>query len=460
MLSGSRGRYRLLGDVDEIAVPATVQAVLAARIDRLPAEAKSMLNAAAVIGSQFDIDSLRLLRPETESTRLAELVSAELIDQTEFVPRQRYCFRHPLVRTVAYESQLNATRVQAHRRLAAAIEARDPAAADENAALIASHLEAAGELAAAHRWHMRAAEWLRPRDVAAARAQWESARRIGDRLSDDHGDVIAMRIAPRTMLISTTFFVGDDVDIDEQYREFRHLTMNSGDLTSFAIATAGRIMSFAHNDNRVPEAAALASELEEMVDGIDCDAATKSTGIILISLALARFANCDFHAALRVIDTILALPHREPTVEFATATALRGFIKICLGQHDQGRRHVKEACAQARALWPVGNAAVLCYVAILAALGMYQPDDLVDDMRGALRRAESFGDIFGIIVAQCAYGTALLRVEEALRDEAIEVLERARAGIHRHKVATFALATIGADLATDAVRQREKGRGN
>lgn len=89
-----------------------------------------MLNAAAVIGSQFDIDSLRLLRPETESTRLAELVSAELIDQTEFVPRQRYCFRHPLVRTVAYESQLNATRVQAHRRLAAAIEARDPAAAD------------------------------------------------------------------------------------------------------------------------------------------------------------------------------------------------------------------------------------------------------------------------------------------------------------------------------------------
>jgi adenylate cyclase len=59
-------------------------------------------------------------------------VSAELIDQTEFVPRQRYCFRHPLVRTVAYESQLSATRAQAHRRLAAAIEARDPAA-DENA---------------------------------------------------------------------------------------------------------------------------------------------------------------------------------------------------------------------------------------------------------------------------------------------------------------------------------------
>ncbi len=52
VLSGSRGGYRLMGEVDEIAVPATVQAVLAARIDRLPAEAKSILNAAAVIGTR------------------------------------------------------------------------------------------------------------------------------------------------------------------------------------------------------------------------------------------------------------------------------------------------------------------------------------------------------------------------------------------------------------------------
>ena len=133
VLSGSRGGYRLMGDVEEIAVPATVQAVLAARIDRLPAEAKSILNAAAVIGTQFDVDTLHVLLPETESARLAELVSAELIDQTEFVPRQRYCFHHPLVRTVAYESQLSATRVEAHSRLAAAIEAQDPDAADENA---------------------------------------------------------------------------------------------------------------------------------------------------------------------------------------------------------------------------------------------------------------------------------------------------------------------------------------
>jgi adenylate cyclase len=194
VLSGNRGGYRLTRDIEEIAVPATVQAVLAARIDRLPAEAKSILNAASVIGTRFDVDTLGALLPESASAQLAELVSAELIDQTEFVPRQRYCFRHPLVRTVAYESQLSTTRVQAHRRLAAAIEARTGGAADENAALIAAHLEGAGEFAEAHRWHMRAAEWLRPRDLPAARAQWESALDIADRLPDEHYDVIAMRI--------------------------------------------------------------------------------------------------------------------------------------------------------------------------------------------------------------------------------------------------------------------------
>jgi adenylate cyclase len=458
VLSGSRGGYRLIGDLDEIAVPATVQAVLAARIDRLPAEAKSILNAAAVIGTRFDVDGLQILLPEATFTRLAELVSAELIEQTEFVPQQRYCFHHPLVRAVAYESQLSVARAQAHRRLAAAIEARDPGAAEENAALIATHLEAAGELADAYRWHMRAAEWLRPRDLPAARTQWESARAIADRLPDDHDDVITMRLAPRTMLISTALFVGSDVDTDERYREFRDLTTQAGDLTSLAIGTAGRIMSFTVNDNRVPEAAALASELDEMVGCINCDPATRS--IILVSVAFARFLSCDFDAALRVIEAIRTLPHQEPTVsvELAIAGTLRGLIEICQGDFELGRRHLREVSEQARVLSPVSYAAVLAYWVTLSRVGMYQPDDLVDEMRDALRRAESFGDIFGIIAAQWGYGTALLRSDRALHDEAIQVLERARAGIQKHRAFTLALATIGADLAIDSANKGQRDK--
>jgi adenylate cyclase len=77
-------------------------------------------------------------------------------------------------------------------------------------------------------------------------------------------------------------------------------------------------------------------------------------------------------------------------------------------------------------------------------------------MREILWRAESFGDICGIITAQFAYGTALLRADEASRDEAIEVLEHARANIVKHNVmATNLMPAIAADLAIDAAR---KGR--
>jgi adenylate cyclase len=454
VLSGNRGGYRLTSGIDAIAVPATVQAVLAARIDRLPAEAKSILNAASVIGNRFDVDTLRALLPESASVHLAELVSDELIDQTEFVPRQRYCFRHPLVRTVAYESQLSTTRAQAHRRLAAAIEARTAGAADEDAALIAAHLEGAGDLAEAYRWHMRAAEWLRPRDLPAARAQWESALEIADQLPQDDYDVMAMRIAPHTMLISTMLYVGDDVDTDERYRELRDLTTKAGDLTSLAIATAGRIQSFIVNDDRVPEAAMLAAELEEMASCIDCEASDKS--VILNAVAMARLANCDFDAALHAVDEILALRPEVPNVELAPANAIRGFIEICLGDYERGRLHLREAAEQARALSPVVYAQILFFSSTLAALGMRQTDDLVDDVREALRRAESFGDISGIVLAQYAYGTALLRAQHASHDDAIDVLQRLQTNIQKHKVIAFARATVDADLAVDAARKGQR----
>jgi adenylate cyclase len=454
VLSGSRGHYRMTGDVDEIAVPATVQAVLSARIDRLAAETKSILNAAAVIGNQFDVDTLQTLLPEMKSARLAELVSAELIDQTEFVPRRRYCFHHPLVRTVAYASQLSATRAGVHRRLAAAIEARKPSVADNNAALIATHLEAAGDLVAAYGWHMRAAGWLRSRDLAAARTQWESARRIADRLPDDHDDVVARRIAPRTMLLSTMFYVGNDADADEQYREFRDLTLQAGDSKALAIGTAGRIWSFTTGDFRVPDAAALAPDLERMVSGIHGDDEAKC--IILNAAAYARFANAEFDAALRDIDAMLALSHEVPTAEFASAEALHGVIEMCLGDYDHGNTRLRAAIDQARSLHPVRYASVQHYWGIMAALGMWQADELVDDTRVALRRAESFGDIFGILAAQWAYGTVLLRADNTSHDEAIDILERTRAGIQEHNVCHFALAMIGADLAVDAARKGQR----
>ena len=436
VLQGTSGSYVCHADVAEVTVPATLQAAISARIDRLDPKAKRTLSAASVVGSNFGIDLLPVLGIDPS---LDELVTAELIDQVRFTPRAEYAFRHPLVRAVAYESQLMSDRAQLHRRLAAAIESRDPELADENAARIATHLEAAGELAAAYRWHMRAAEWLRPRDLPAARARWESARCAADRLPDDHDGVVDMRIAPRTMLISTALYVGVDVDIDGLYGEFRDLTMQTGDFRSLALATAGRIQSFVVNDTRVPEAASLATDLEEMATGIDCDAATKS--ILLNAVVMARFVNCEFEAALQVIDEIAALTHEVPAVEIALARAMRGSVEICLGDYELGRRHLRESVEQARALPPVVYAQVLFFSGAMVVLGMSQANDLVDDVHEALRRAEEFGDISGIMAAQYSYGMTLLRAESGSPDEALDVLERVRTSVEKHKMFKFAAAT-------------------
>jgi adenylate cyclase len=249
-------------------------------------------------------------------------------------------------------------------------------------------------------------------------------------------------------------YVGDDVDTDERYRQLRDLTTKAGDLTSLAIATAGRIQSFTVNDDRVPEAAMLASELEDMISRTECEAADKS--VILNALAMARLANCEFDAALHAVNQILALHPEVPRVELAPANAIRGFVEVCLGDYEKGRLHLCQATEQARTLSPVVYAQVLFFSCAVAALGMIQTDDLVDDVREALRRAESFGDISGIVVALYAYGTALPRAQNAPQGDAIDVLQRAQTNSRKHRVIAFARATIDTDLAVDAARKGQR----
>ena len=123
MLQGERGGYVCREDVAEVSVPATVQAAIEARIDRLSPAAKRTLNAASVIGARFGAQLLTAL--ETDSD-FDELLGAELIDQVRFTPSAEYAFRHPLIRAVAYESQLKSDRAEWHRRLAAAIQEHAP----------------------------------------------------------------------------------------------------------------------------------------------------------------------------------------------------------------------------------------------------------------------------------------------------------------------------------------------
>src|ERR1700741_1633821 len=117
VLTGEHGDYLCRADVAEVSVPATVQAAIEARIDRLTPPAKRQLNAASVIGARFGAELLAAVGIDPV---VDELLGVELIDQVRFTPSPEYAFRHPLIRAVAYESQLKSDRAELHRRVAAA----------------------------------------------------------------------------------------------------------------------------------------------------------------------------------------------------------------------------------------------------------------------------------------------------------------------------------------------------
>jgi class 3 adenylate cyclase/tetratricopeptide (TPR) repeat protein len=125
VLVGKTGIYRLAKPLQTIQVPATVQAVLAARIDRLPPADKEILQIAAVIGKEFPLALLQaLIDQPTDVLRygLAQLQAAEFVYETHLFPEIQYTFTHSLTHEVAYQSLLQERRRALHARIVEAIE--------------------------------------------------------------------------------------------------------------------------------------------------------------------------------------------------------------------------------------------------------------------------------------------------------------------------------------------------
>src|SRR5262249_22047565 len=151
------------------------------RIDRLAAREKQVLQTAAVIGKEVPEPALKRVSdaPETDiADALRKLVTAEFLYERALSPEPQYTFKHPLTQEVAYHSQLGARRAQLHGRVARAIQELYPNKLDERAALVAYHLEQAGETLDAARWHRRAARWAGIHDHAGALRHWRRARAL------------------------------------------------------------------------------------------------------------------------------------------------------------------------------------------------------------------------------------------------------------------------------------------
>jgi class 3 adenylate cyclase len=415
VLVGGRGCYLCAEPVDHVHVPRTLQAVIAARIDRLSPAAKRTLNGAAVIGSRFNLDMLEAIGVDVA---LGDLVTAELIDQTAFSPKPEYAFRHALIRAVAYESQLRSDRAQLHRRFSAAIEQDD-----QNAALIAEHLEAAGDLRSAFDWHMRAGAWSLNRDHAAAQLSWERALVVADALPAKDPESLSLRIAPRCLLCSNSFR-SFHPDMSARFEELRDLCNLAGDKASLAIGMTGLVMEHVIR-NRQREASELASENMALIESIDDPALT-----VALSFApcVAKIQVGELDDALRWSQKVIDVADDETNGDsiilgspVAMARAFCGLLKCHIG-HPGWRDEQRRAIEMSRQAEAISYAAITSYsYNAIAHRALIADDAVVDQIESALRISEEAGEDIAVVLTRMTMAIALIERDPPGADRGYEM---------------------------------------
>jgi adenylate cyclase len=443
VLIGGRGCYLCAEPVAEIHVPRTLQAVIAARIDRLDPAAKRTLNAAAVAGSRFTPCLLAALEVQTDVT---DLLSAELIDQTDFGPEPEYTFRHPLIRAVAYESQLKSDRAQLHRRVAAAIEQDDA-----NAALIAEHFEAAGELTLAYEWHMRSGEWQSKRDIAAAQLSWERALEVADATPADEPGALALRIAPRSLLCGSAWRRFHP-DISARFDELRELCGRADDKVSLAIGMAGFVMEHVIR-GRLREASQLATENMALIESIG---STELTLALSFPACVAKIQHAEFDDALRWSQAMIDSASGETAGEslligspFALALAFRALARWAIGLPGW-RDDIDQAIAISRDADAVSRIgiATYCYQALLHGV-LVIDDAVLAEIADVTTTAEKSAEDINVVLAQMMMGFALVERGGSEADRGFRMLAELRETCLEQR---YALNTTAPLLLWQAIR--------
>jgi adenylate cyclase len=456
VLDGDPGAYLCCDAAADITVPGTLQATIAARIDRLGRPAKHFLYAAAVVGARFRAELVAPLLDDIEvGEAIAELLQVELIDQVMFTPRTVYAFRHPMIRTVAYESQLKAGRAELHRRLANAIEQQDPGAVDENAALIAENLEAAGDLRAAFDWHMRAGAWSSFRDIRAARTNWQRARQVADRLPADVPFRAAMQIAPRNLLCGTLWRTGGSI-ADTGFDELRDLCTAADDNVSLAIGMTGFIMALTFH-NRFREAARMASEQSELLESIGDPTLTVA---LLFAAIYAKCQAGEMIEALRLADRLIDLADGDTTKgnlifgsPLSTAIAMRGHVKMCLGMPGW-LDDAATSIAMAAPLDPTSYVFALLwkYVASIPFGALPADETAMRETAEALRIAEGSSDDFVLFMGLLSRGLVLVTGDRTQRDEGLDLFTKTRDAALAERFSLSSLIIVDPEIALEKAR--------
>jgi class 3 adenylate cyclase/tetratricopeptide (TPR) repeat protein len=405
-LAGERGAYHLIKDAQAIQVPATVQALLAGRVDRLPPAEKRLLQAASVIGKDVPFALLQAIVEDAEEDLrqgLAHLQAAEFLYEAHFFPELEYTFKHALTHEVAYASLLQERRMALHLSILETLERRPADQPSEEVEGLARHALGADAWDKAARYLQQAARRAMARSsYGAAAGLLREALRALERLPETP-DTLAQAIDIRLELRLALIPLGQYQDVLAVMRDAEGLATRLGDPARLGRVLAdicARLRNVAGEHLKAIEvgqrALAIAAEtgdrelereaqyrtgqayfaigdfgqaldlLSRCAEGAGGGhdlrsplfASWSHSWLALTLSSVGRFVDAGSHAqeALRIAE--------DADHPFTLAEALTGVASVCLAQGDLGR--AIDALERARVLTIASN---LQPWAILARLG-------------------------------------------------------------------------------------------
>ena len=390
VLVGGPGAYRLARTLAEVQVPPTVQAILAARVDRLSPEDKDLLQSAAVVGKDVPFPVLAAIVTGSEEDLrrgLAHLQAAEFLYEVSLFPDLEYTFKHALTHEVAYGGLLHERRRSIHARIVEVIEALHADRLAEHVERLASHA-------------LRGEQWTK-----AVRYAGDAGHKAGDRRA--HREAVTwfeQALAALARLPETPEHLAQSVDLRI---DTRSALVSMGDFASIPY----------HLQQAEPLAEALG------------DPGRQSA--VAMSLAHCLWATGEFQPALAAGERALEFADRAgDRVSRRGARFVLGEIRHVLGDFDRAVTHFmdnlevetrdeKERRGRSPAISGVVNRRWLAMS--LAELGRF-PDALALASE-AVTLAEAADHPYSLMNALVGLGYAFTRKGDA--DRAISVLERA-----------------------------------
>ncbi len=321
-LVGARGGYALTSDLDRVALPATVQAGLTDRIDRLPLREKALVQRMAVIGTTVPeplLATVAGMKPTALAQALDRLAAARWITVADDDGARAYTFRHPLTQEVAYWSQLSDARERAHRDVAAAMEDVYRGRLDDRAALLAHHHEAAADALPAAAWRARAATTVET-SPADRLGHWRAVRQLVAGLEPSpERDALAARA--RDGILSLIWRIGGS---PEEAAAVRAEAGADAERLRLDLYAAGSLM---HSRRERDGLAAFTAAHRLAVTGGDRGQAVTAA----LGVSYASWIAGTLQVALEVVDHALAVADGDPAVG-------AGWVFGCPVAHVHGDR--------------------------------------------------------------------------------------------------------------------------